>query len=231
MEKLNDSSRAEFEAFMADRFNDSIDRRRCKNGDGNDYMSWDMNVARAVWQHLSQRAEAAEAKLAELAKQKSVGVARMELAIGKEGLRYYQCFVDMRPDLVLADLNTGMELFTHPAPTTDLAELAKQEPDYFLNRIESSDKWGPETELRIYESQLDASKSKDDHGGGIIELFTRPVPAVDLAELVPDEFDNWKNPASEAMRDIGYVGSKQDFTVVANWMRAAILRNIEELKK
>lgn len=67
MEKLNDSSRAEFEAFMADRFKDSIDRRRCKNGDGNDYMSWDMNVARAVWQHLSQRAEAAEARLAWLA--------------------------------------------------------------------------------------------------------------------------------------------------------------------
>lgn len=69
------------------------------------------------WQ---QRAEAAEAKLAELEKQQAVGVARMELAIAKEGLRYYQCFVDMRPDLVVAELNTGMELFTRPAPAADL---------------------------------------------------------------------------------------------------------------
>ncbi len=73
-----------------------------------------------------------------------------------------------------------------------LAELDKQmNPDYFLNRIESSDKWGPEVELRIYESQLDASKSQDDHGGGIIELFTRPAPAADLVpegwKLVPVE--------------------------------------------
>lgn len=76
------------------------------------------------------------------------------------------------------------------AAEAKLAERDKQmNPDYFLNRIESSDKWGPEVELRIYESQLDASKSQDDHGGGIIELFTRPAPAADLAELVPD---GWK---------------------------------------
>lgn len=70
--------------------------------------------------HWKQRAEAAEARLAELEKQQAVGVARMELTIGREGLRYYQCFVDMRPDLVLADLNTGMELFTRPAPAADV---------------------------------------------------------------------------------------------------------------
>lgn len=69
------------------------------------------------------RAEAAEAKLAAREKQKAVGVARMELTIGKEGLRYYQCFVDMRPDLVVAELNTGMELFTRPAPSADLVAL------------------------------------------------------------------------------------------------------------
>ncbi|WP_010246598.1 hypothetical protein [Pantoea agglomerans] len=67
--------------------------------------------------------EAAEAKLSELEKQQAVGVARMEMAIGKEGLRYYQCFVDMRPDLVVAELNTGMELFTRPAPAVSLAKL------------------------------------------------------------------------------------------------------------
>lgn len=50
---MNDEQRNKFEDFMAIQFVDSIDRRRCKNGDGNDYMSWDMNVARAVWQHLT----------------------------------------------------------------------------------------------------------------------------------------------------------------------------------
>lgn len=63
------------------------------------------------------------------------------------------------------------------AAEAKLAGADKQpRPDYFLNRIESSDKWGQEVELRIYESQLDASKSQEDHGGAIIELFTAPVP-------------------------------------------------------
>lgn len=73
--------------------------------------------------HWKQRAEAAEAKLAGLEKQEAVGVARMELTIGKEGLRYYQCFVDMRPDLVVAELSSGMELFTRSVPAISLAEL------------------------------------------------------------------------------------------------------------
>lgn len=68
---------------------------------------------------LIEKLEAAKARLAELEKQQAVGVARMEMAIGKEGLRHYQCFVDMRPDLVVAELNTGMELFTRPAPAAD----------------------------------------------------------------------------------------------------------------
>lgn len=63
------------------------------------------------------------------------------------------------------------------AAEAKLAGADKQpRPDYFLNRIESSDKWGQEVELRIYESQLDASKSQEDHGGAIIELFIAPVP-------------------------------------------------------
>ncbi len=50
---MSEQERKRFEAFMAERFGDSIDRRRCKNGDGNDYMSWDMQVAKAVWHHLT----------------------------------------------------------------------------------------------------------------------------------------------------------------------------------
>lgn len=49
----SEGDREEFENFMAQRFGDSIDQRRCLNGDGTDYMSWDMAVARTVWMHLS----------------------------------------------------------------------------------------------------------------------------------------------------------------------------------
>lgn len=110
-----------------------------------------------------------------------------------------------------------------------LAELEKQErkPSYFLSRIESSDRWGPEVELRIYESQLDACKSKDDHGGGIIELFTRPAPAVSLADLVPDEMPD---SAYEIMSDKFGSGACMISDDMWNACRAAILRNIEEAK-
>lgn len=104
------------------------------------------------------------------------------------------------------------------------AKLAAK-PSYFLNRIESSDKWGPEVELRLYENHLDAMKSQGDHGGGVIELFTRPAPAVSLAELVPDEM-----PTSHI-----YHGGSGAFNAgkESGWndCRAAILRKIEEANK
>ncbi|CNK95460.1 hypothetical protein N0H69_18920 [Yersinia alsatica] len=49
----------EFEAFMAERFGDSIDRRKCLNGDDNDYMAWDMQVAKIIWMQLAAKLEAA----------------------------------------------------------------------------------------------------------------------------------------------------------------------------
>lgn len=81
-----------------------------------------------------------------------------------------------------------------------------------------------------YHGEVDRPSSGDIFRVEVVPLYEHPAQAVSLAEMVPDEVDNWKNPASEAMRDIGYVGSKQDFTVGANWMRAAILRKIEEAK-
>ncbi|MGI1561079.1 DUF550 domain-containing protein [Klebsiella michiganensis] len=41
--------RKSFESFMAERFGDSVDHRRAKNGDQG-YMAWDMVVAWIVWQ-------------------------------------------------------------------------------------------------------------------------------------------------------------------------------------
>lgn len=51
--------REAFETFMADRFGDTIDRRRAKNGDQG-YMAWDMIVAWTVWQCRAAMLQGAE---------------------------------------------------------------------------------------------------------------------------------------------------------------------------
>lgn len=59
-----------------------------------------------------------------------------------------------------------------------IALAAKQaKPEYHIVRLELNDAWGSETVLNAYESQLDASKCKDDHGGVIIPCYTTPQPA------------------------------------------------------
>ncbi len=66
------------------------------------------------------------------------------------------------------------------------------------------------------------------------ELFLRPAPAADLAELVPDEITHADAPElqeiASSAQAIGIKGAYAGFAVGANWMRAAILRNIEEAK-
>lgn len=44
-----DKSREQFEAAIKQKFGDLIDRRVCKNSDG-EYMAWDMQVAWWAWQ-------------------------------------------------------------------------------------------------------------------------------------------------------------------------------------
>lgn len=44
-----------FETYMAERFENLIDRRICINSDG-DYMAWDMQVAWKVWQEAKSQA-------------------------------------------------------------------------------------------------------------------------------------------------------------------------------
>ena len=44
-----DIQRKAFEAYMADRYKNTVDQRVCINSDG-DYMAWDMQVAWNVWQ-------------------------------------------------------------------------------------------------------------------------------------------------------------------------------------
>lgn len=56
-----------------------------------------------------------------------------------------------------------------------IALAAKRaEPDYYIVKLKFNDGWGDETVLDTYETKLDASKSKDDHGGEIIPAYTTP---------------------------------------------------------
>ena len=44
-----ESNREAFEAYMAEKYKNLMDRRKCLNNGGG-YMAWDMNVAWQVWQ-------------------------------------------------------------------------------------------------------------------------------------------------------------------------------------
>ncbi|CNE40714.1 hypothetical protein [Yersinia kristensenii] len=63
----------------------------------------------------------------------------------------------------------------------DVAALARialaakrAEPDYYIVKLKFNDGWGDETVLDTYETKLDATKSKADHGGEIIPAYTTP---------------------------------------------------------
>lgn len=57
----------------------------------------------------------------------------------------------------------------------DIALAAKRaEPDYYIVRLKFNDGWGDETVLDTYETELDATKSKADHGGDIIPVYLTP---------------------------------------------------------
>lgn len=56
-----------------------------------------------------------------------------------------------------------------------IALAAKRaEPDYYIVRRLFTDGYGTHIELDVYIEKLDASKSKDDHGGEIIPVYTTP---------------------------------------------------------
>lgn len=56
-----------------------------------------------------------------------------------------------------------------------IALAAKRaEPDYHIVRRLFTDGYGTHIELDVYIEKLDASKSKDDHGGEIIPVYTTP---------------------------------------------------------
>ncbi|CNJ37492.1 Protein of uncharacterised function (DUF551) [Yersinia rohdei] len=84
----------------------------------------------------------------------------------------------------------------------ELARIAlaakRAEPDYYIVRLKFNDGWGDETVLDTYETKIDASKSKDDHGGEIIPAYTTPQ----LNSQVP--LGSWIN-CSDQMPEVGDV--------------------------
>lgn len=56
-----------------------------------------------------------------------------------------------------------------------IALAAKRaEPDYYIVKLKFNDGWGDELVLDTYETELDATKSKADHGGEIIPAYAAP---------------------------------------------------------
>lgn len=93
-----------------------------------------------------------------------------------------------------------------------IALAAKQaKPEYHIVRLELNDAWGSETVLNAYESQLDASKCKDDHGGVIIPVYTTPQPAhteldgwIKCSDRMPEIEEDYYQTFSSAGVDISY---------------------------
>ncbi len=78
-------------------------------------------------------------------------------------------------------------------PSRELKALAaialaakRAEPGYYIVRLEHSDAWGGEVVLNTYENKLDSYKSKSDHGGEIIPVYTTPKLNS------PEISDGWK---------------------------------------
>ncbi|HFO0081877.1 TPA: hypothetical protein ACW96C_004424 [Yersinia enterocolitica] len=77
----------------------------------------------------------------------------------------------------LEELGAGAMFFTgdEVAALARIALAAKRaEPDYHIVRRLFTDGYGTHIELDVYIEKLDASKSKDDHGGEIIPVYTTP---------------------------------------------------------
>ncbi|CNK60589.1 Uncharacterised protein [Yersinia pseudotuberculosis] len=73
---------------------------------------------------------------------------------------------------------TSDEFPVSPRLLLSLARIAlaakRAEPDYYILRLEYDDAWGGEILFSTYETELEAIKSKSDHGGEIIPAYTTP---------------------------------------------------------
>ncbi|MBO1561810.1 hypothetical protein [Yersinia pseudotuberculosis] len=96
---------------------------------------------------------------------------------------------------------TSDEFPVSPRLLLSLARIAlaakRAEPDYYILRLEYDDAWGGEILFSTYETELEAIKSKSDHGGEIIPAYTTPQLSS------PEIPDGWRltpiNPTAEMM--------------------------------
>ena len=99
----------------------------------------------------------------------------------------------------------------------DRRDAAAGEPDYFIHRVEVCDSYGPDVELRAYRNSLDASKSKDDHGGEVIEVFTT---AAQPAALPPEVTPAFMREVGEYELHVKMDTREAEYCAMsANWMR------------
>ncbi len=115
--------------------------------------------------------------------------------------------VDNKTILAIAEAFRALEQRAEAAEEK-LAEYEKQEPAYYATGFRLL----TPSEIEQYD-RLKLSRI------GLMKLFTRPAPAVSLAELVPEEWSERAYTDEERGYDSGW-----------NDCRAAILRNIEEAK-
>lgn len=99
------------------------------------------------------------------------------------------------------------------AAEAKLAELEKQEPAeyqyYYHNHGTGSGQWLPVTRKQAFESMK--AKHAGDNDFSFRELFTRPAPAVSLAELVPHIGSSQVNDAAWKLHDrLGEYGPLTD---------------------
>ncbi|AIX48880.1 hypothetical protein PSNIH1_00690 [Pantoea sp. PSNIH1] len=113
----------------------------------------------------------------------------------------------------IAEAFRALEQRTEAAEAA-LAELQKQEPVGWMTDVEVDELHSGVAEEAYIYAHADATST--------IPLFTRPAPAINLAELLPDEMPtshiyHGGNGAFNAGKEAGW-----------NACRAAILRKIEE---
>lgn len=187
-------------------------------GSKGDYESPTQAVA-AAWlinrvNEMDKRAEAAEAKLAELQNQGPV----VEVSVDGGAADDYTFTINKSlPDGV-------HELFTRPAPAAD---LEKKEPSALRWRFKHNRDL-PAMAWTYIDNKKYFDEVRGMEGAEIEEVFTRPAPDADLAGLVPSEFPAIRLQKAKLWIDLVLMdkpGMKEAQTI------SAILRKIEDAGK
>lgn len=126
----------------------------------------------------------------------------------------------------IAEAFRALEQRTEAAEAA-LAELQKQEPVGWMTDVEVDELHSGVAEEAYIYAHADATST--------IPLFTRPAPAINLAELVPDEvLRRLEHEAGYLVHHCHHIDEhsckvdRRDLLTITEACRAAILRSIEE---